>query len=173
MLVITGDHSIEHFIKVCKFASDTQQEEFLWDRLLYLHHFRDPEIPESRRYCCELCDFKFISVPNVDDAPRCPSCSVGVGLGAEKVDYGLRGVTACITRCKLSYDGTPASFCFVLETWAKDTGWRYMMNGGLIYHGRQTGWTLRNGYVIKDGEGVPSFSVRFGDDSPNPWSVHT
>lgn len=180
MLVISGEHSIEYFTKVTKFAADTQQDEFLWERLLWLHHFRDPEIPRARKYWCRTCEFPYIADPGDDEhdawedrVPACPSCSVGKPRIRSQIIENDRGMTACITRCKLSYDSAPASFSFVLDTWSKDTGWRYMMNGGLIYHGRQTGWTLRNGYVIKDGEEVPSFSVRFGDDSPNPWSVHT
>jgi hypothetical protein len=179
MLVIDSDHSREYFARVTKFAADTQQEEFLWDRLLYLHHFRDPEIPRARKYWCRTCEFGYIAGPgdaeasNWEDAvPACPSCHVGKPKFRSKVIEGDRGMTAGITRCKLCYDSAPASFSFILDTWT-DGAWRFMMNGGLIYHGRQTGWALRNGYVIKDGEGVPNFSVRFGDDSPNPWSVHT
>lgn len=173
MLVIDSDHSREYFAKVTKFAADTNQEEFLWEQLLYLHHFRDPEITESRKYWCKTCEFPYIAGTDQSNVPNCPSCSVGWPRIYSEIEKGRRGATACITRCKLAYDSAPASFSFLLETWSRDAGWRFMMNGGLIYHGRQTGWALRNGYIIKDGEGVPNFSVRFGDDSVNPWSIAT
>jgi hypothetical protein len=171
MLVI-DKNIIDYFKKVTKFAADTNQSEDLWQQLLYLHYFRDPEIPVARNYNCERCDFVFTSVPDLERAPHCPSCGRGVGLPAKETIEGLRGLTACQSRCRLSVDSVPASFGFVLETWNELTGWSFMFNGGLIYHGKQAGWTTPKGYVIKDGEGVPTFSVRLGDD-PNPWSIHT
>lgn len=62
---------------------------------------------------------------------------------------------------QLHYDSAPASFYLV---W---TGLRSGMNGGLIYHGNQAGWSTDNVYV-------DPFSVQLcPDPSGNPWQVHT
>lgn len=68
----------------------------------------------------------------------------------------------------LTRDSAPASFGFVIATVTGD----YWFNGGLIYHGDQTGWVRRDGSVIEPGEHEPTFSVRIGQID-SPWSIHT
>ena len=67
----------------------------------------------------------------------------------------------CVTT--IGPDSSPASF------WVS---WSIGMGGGLIYHGNQAGWQMRDGKVIPEGYGVETFSVRLGH-SDNPWLVHT
>lgn len=68
----------------------------------------------------------------------------------------------------LTRDSAPASFNFVIATAKGD----YWFNGGLIYHGDQTGWERRDGTIMGADEHQPTFSVRIGDHT-SPWSIHT
>jgi hypothetical protein len=176
-MLIIDKTNIEHFTKVTNFAASTKQAEFLWTQLLYLHHWRDPQVSETRKYWCKTCDFGYVAGADFTVVPSCPSCQVGRPAMwssiREKDGAVLQGATASATCCRLTYDSAPASFSFALYGWSEDKkDWIFTFNGGLIYHGNQAGWETRGGYVIKNGEGIDTFSVRLGDD-PNPWSVHT
>lgn len=73
------------------------------------------------------------------------------------------------TVCRLTYDSAPASFGFSISK-----NGQHWFSGGLIYHGDQSGWTMRDGRVIPPGYGVETFSVSFGvDHAATPWSMHT
>lgn len=72
------------------------------------------------------------------------------------------------TQCFLHSDFAPASFYFVLEK-----GGQRWFNGGLIYHGKQAGWTMPNGQVIPEGFGVETFNVQLVSSPENPWSINT
>jgi len=61
---------------------------------------------------------------------------------------------------ELSPDFAPASFYLL---WQKNG--KTWMNGGLIYHGDQTGWKEGGSYVNP-------LSVNLVSDD-NPWSIHT
>jgi hypothetical protein len=67
----------------------------------------------------------------------------------------------------VSPDFAPASF-YIL--WRNPNG-STAMNGGLIYHGDQSGWTLPDGRVIPPGHGVETYSVTLAPVSG--WSIHT
>lgn len=62
---------------------------------------------------------------------------------------------------RLTPDWAPASFYF-----AGSNG----LQGGLIYHGDQAGWPLRDGSVIPAGHAVDPLSVTL---TPALWSIHT
>jgi hypothetical protein len=65
-------------------------------------------------------------------------------------------------RCELYYDFAAASFA-----WTSFVGDRRDYNGGLIYHGDQTGWR-------EDGGHTDPFSVELTrEPMQNPWSIHT
>jgi len=71
--------------------------------------------------------------------------------------------------CHLFDDFAPASFYFEIVNAAEAR----IMNGGLIYHGDQSGWRLGDGKVI--GEDSPQqdpLSVCLTTPT-NPWSIHT
>jgi hypothetical protein len=78
-------------------------------------------------------------------------------------------------RFMLMRDSSPASFYFVVSRLADDdVTYVRWFNGGLIYHGDQSGWTMRDGTVIPPGYGVETFSVRLTSGrNENPWSMHT
>jgi hypothetical protein len=67
-------------------------------------------------------------------------------------------------------DFAPASFGFTMW-WRTKTGDReYLQNGGLVYHGDQSGWRLRDRTPLTAPQ--PTFAVLLCP-SENPWSIHT
>lgn len=70
-----------------------------------------------------------------------------------------------LCRVELTKDFAPASFNVNWYKKTKNGDYVHWFNGGLIYHGDQTGWDDKG--VYRD-----PFSVRIGDDE-NPWDIHT
>jgi len=78
------------------------------------------------------------------------------------------------TRCRLLRDWAPASFAFEMELRRPEGAslpatWQPWFNGGLIFHGDQTGWLDESGEVLKSA--VPTFSVTL--NRTDGWAVHT
>ena len=153
-MLIIREHVQEHFNKVCAFAAlkGAHYSEMLWEQLWYLHTYGDTELG------------------GMD--VECPRCS-------HRFPYntGPRGRMAGKTRCFLLPDFAPASFEFTIhmrkdlnDPWCEE--FKFMFNGGLIYHGDQSGWINRDGSIIQPGERSETFSVNLVTPD-NPWSVHT
>jgi hypothetical protein len=138
--------SSDHFRRVCAFAKakGPLYEAWLWDRLWYLHTFADrgDKTPDSREgYGFSNCTCDDCLLP-----PAWPDL-VNRKVGVE-----------------LMYDGAAASFYWIAK---RLPGGETMMNGGLIYHGDQTGWR-------EDGQYTDPFSVELcRNPGDNVWSIHT
>jgi len=134
----------EYFDQVCRFAAmkGAQYSEWLWEQLWYLHTYADHLPGEEDRD---------VGAPPMLHAPR------------PYDEWCQKKMVVNLTR-----DSAPASFSFVIAT----VGGDYWFNGGLIYHGDQTGWIMRDGHVIGPDEHQPTFSVRIGQ-ADSPWSIHT
>jgi hypothetical protein len=70
-----------------------------------------------------------------------------------------------LCRVELYKDSSPASFAIRWYKRKEDGTYEYWFNGGLIFHGDQTGWDEK-------GEYVDPFAVRLVADN-NPWGIHT
>ena len=70
-----------------------------------------------------------------------------------------------LCRVELTKDFAPASFGVDWYKQKEDGTYQHWLNGGLIFHGDQSGWDEK-------GEYVDPLSVRLVADE-NPWSIHT
>ena len=122
MLVIKDQ---EYFDQVCRFAAmkGAQYSEWLWQQLWYLHNYAD-----HSEYFTDRIDGYYKSTH-------------GVLAGPPKSFEEMIPKKMLVN---LTRDSAPASFSFVIAT----VGGDYWFNGGLIYHGDQTGWIMRDGHVI-------------------------
>lgn len=137
----------DYLKRVMKFARDKNLMPALMRELWHLH-----------TYACHDDE----DIPAFD--PNMPLDFAPALLPPSWSHYGRR------TSCNLGWDGAPASFSISMHR--KDGS--YWFNGGLIYHGDQSGWVMSDGTVIPPGYGVETWSVAFGvDTKARPWSLHT
>jgi hypothetical protein len=137
MLVVKNQ---AHFERVMRFAhaNGPKYEAWLNAMLWRLHLWGDVDGAEG-----------------LPDAP--PATSWIDGVPVQWAQY-VKGRV----RCELYSDFACASF-----GWMSFVGDRRDYNGGLIYHGDQTGWRDDGGYT-------DPFSVELSRNlNDNPWSIHT
>ena len=135
----------EHFARVLAFAAKKgpQHMDWLTERLWQLHLFFDTAHDNNREM------------------------PVDTTWPAEGIPLSWRGRVVGGVRVELHYDGAAASFYWLAYPNTDEQPARLMMNGGLIYHGDQTGWR-------EDGQYTDPFSVELTrGPNDNPWSIHT
>jgi hypothetical protein len=153
MLIIEGALVKEHFVTVLAFAHSKGEKHvrWFWEQMWKLHTFGN----ELKK---ELGLTVLLDRDNLDGLTAVPP----------EWNYLVKNKQAMV----LFKDSAPASFNF---NYIDVESGRTRFNGGLVYHGDQSGWVMPNGQVIPPGHGVETFSVNIEpmNEYTNPWSMHT